>query len=71
MPLFTGKVALITGGTQGVGRATAVARARAGAAAVVAWPGDGAGRETARPVQEAGASGLSHGLRAAGGYTAQ
>ena len=42
---FSKRVALVTGGTSGIGRATAVAFARAGASVVVAARGEDAGRK--------------------------
>jgi len=49
-----GKVALITGGGSGIGRATALALANAGASAVIADINDDGGRETVRLIEEAG-----------------
>jgi NAD(P)-dependent dehydrogenase (short-subunit alcohol dehydrogenase family) len=51
---FEGKVALVTGGASGIGRATALAFARAGAKVVVADIAVAAGRETLRMIEEAG-----------------
>jgi NAD(P)-dependent dehydrogenase (short-subunit alcohol dehydrogenase family) len=47
VPDFSGKVALVTGGGSGIGRATALAFARAGAKVVVADVAEAAGEETA------------------------
>lgn len=56
---FTGQVAFVTGATSGIGRATAVAFARAGAnVALVDVQEDGI-RETARLVEETGRSALA------------
>jgi NAD(P)-dependent dehydrogenase (short-subunit alcohol dehydrogenase family) len=52
-----GKVALVTGGTSGIGRATAVALAKAGASVVVAGRREAEGQETVRLVQKAGGKG--------------
>jgi NAD(P)-dependent dehydrogenase (short-subunit alcohol dehydrogenase family) len=51
---FEGKVALVTGGASGIGRATALAFARARAKVVVADIAVAAGRETIRMIEEAG-----------------
>jgi short chain dehydrogenase len=57
-PSFTGKVALITGGTSGIGRATAVAFAEQGANVVVASRREAEGAESIRLVKKAGSNGL-------------
>lgn len=49
-----GRAALVTGGGSGIGRATALALAEAGAAVVVADVDDGGARETVRLIEEAG-----------------
>ncbi|MCX4856269.1 SDR family oxidoreductase [Streptomyces canus] len=56
---FTGKVAFVTGAGSGIGRATAVAFARAGARVALADLSPDGLRETARLVEEAGGRALS------------
>jgi NAD(P)-dependent dehydrogenase (short-subunit alcohol dehydrogenase family) len=53
-PRFAGKVALVTGGNSGIGRATALAFAREGAAVVVASRGSEMGNETVRQIEAVG-----------------
>jgi NAD(P)-dependent dehydrogenase (short-subunit alcohol dehydrogenase family) len=55
---FTNKVAVVTGGAMGIGRATALAFARAGAAVTVADVNAEKGRETVREIQAAGGKGI-------------
>src|SRR4051812_35247301 len=56
---FAGKVALVTGAASGIGRAAALAFARAGASVVVADVGEVGNRETARLIEEAGGRSLA------------
>lgn len=58
MKKFEGKVALVTGGTSGIGQTTAIAFAKLGAKVVVAGRSDEDGQETVRLIQEAGTDGL-------------
>jgi NAD(P)-dependent dehydrogenase (short-subunit alcohol dehydrogenase family) len=58
MKSFQDKVALITGGSSGIGRATAVAFAREGVKVVVTSRRENEGKETVRLIKEAGGEGL-------------
>ena len=51
---YTGKVAFVTGGGSGIGRATALAFAREGASVVVADISEQGNQETARTIEELG-----------------
>jgi NAD(P)-dependent dehydrogenase (short-subunit alcohol dehydrogenase family) len=59
MTRFAGKVALVTGATGGIGRATALAFAREGASVVVADLSAEGNRETARLIEQAGGEALA------------
>jgi len=54
MEQLRGKVALVTGGSSGIGRATALAFARAGARVVLAARGEERGNQVLREIQAAG-----------------
>ena len=54
MNRMKGKVALVTGGGSGIGRATAIKLASEGAAVVIGNRNEKAGEETVKLIQEAG-----------------
>lgn len=58
MKSFTEKVAIVTGGSSGIGKIAAIALAREGAKVVVASRRTEEGQETMRLIQEAGSDGL-------------
>jgi NAD(P)-dependent dehydrogenase (short-subunit alcohol dehydrogenase family) len=58
MKTFENKIVLITGGTSGIGRATAVAFAKEGAKVVVSGRRPTEGEETVRQIKAAGGDGL-------------
>jgi NAD(P)-dependent dehydrogenase (short-subunit alcohol dehydrogenase family) len=58
MRLFEGRVALVTGGTSGIGRATAVAFAEQGANVIISGRREAEGAETVALVEKAGGAGL-------------
>ena len=58
MASLSGKVAIITGGSSGIGRASAIAFAREGAKVAIASRREQEGEETVRLVKEAGSDGF-------------
>lgn len=58
MTTLSGKVALVTGGTSGIGKAGAIALAQAGAKVVVAGRRQAEGEETIRQIQAIGGDGF-------------
>lgn len=58
MTTLSGKVALVTGGTSGIGKASAIALAQAGAKVVVAGRRQAEGEETMRQIQANGGDGF-------------
>jgi NAD(P)-dependent dehydrogenase (short-subunit alcohol dehydrogenase family) len=54
MDSFAGKVALVTGGSSGIGKATAIAFARSGANVVIAARGEQRGKQTVDEIAAAG-----------------
>jgi NAD(P)-dependent dehydrogenase (short-subunit alcohol dehydrogenase family) len=57
--LFAGKVAFVTGGASGIGRAAALAFARQGASVVVADVSAQGNQETARLIEQEGGRALA------------
>ena len=55
---FDGKVVIVTGGSSGIGQATAIAFGKAGAKVVVAARRDSEGEETVNLIKQAGSEGL-------------
>ena len=58
MKMFQNKVAFVTGGTTGIGRATAVAFGREGASVAITGRREAEGRETVRLVEQTGAKAI-------------
>lgn len=58
MKLFEGKIVLVTGGTSGIGRATAVAFGREGATVVIAGRRENLGAEVTGEIQDGGSEAL-------------
>ena len=55
---FEGKIALVTGGSSGIGRATAIAFAKKGAKVVIASPQEKEGEETVAMIKEVGSEAI-------------
>ncbi|MBE9190855.1 SDR family NAD(P)-dependent oxidoreductase [Gloeocapsopsis crepidinum LEGE 06123] len=53
-----GKVAIVTGGSSGIGKATAIAFAKVGAKVVIAAQRTLEGEDTIKQIQQAGGEGL-------------
>ena len=58
MSIFDGKIALVTGGTSGIGRSAATAFAKEGAKVIVSGRREEEGQATVRLIKEVGAEGL-------------
>jgi NAD(P)-dependent dehydrogenase (short-subunit alcohol dehydrogenase family) len=58
MTIFSGKVAIVTGGTSGIGQAAAIAYAQQGAKVVVAGRRSIEGEETVKKIKDAGGEAL-------------
>ena len=62
-PVFAEKVVLITGGTAGIGRATAVAFSGQGANVVVTGRREAEGQESVAFIEQAGGKGVVRAVR--------
>lgn len=58
MGMLDGKISIVTGGTSGIGRAVAVAFAKAGAKVVLCGRREDAGQETVQMIRDAGGEGM-------------